>query len=144
MPATTLWSQTSLSHSASLRIAQLNSCSHPQPPFFMAYGREWPTVLRVLWVFREASLVKSPFFATHKSTMHLQERYLVQANLGDYATAVGRYVGDLKCLATHAIQKWASGKKTALMFLTDYKLIKILALLSFSGQLLHAIHWFVR
>ena len=75
----------------------------------MAYGGEWPTVLRDLWALPrhkgEASLVKSPFFATHKSTMHLQERYLVQANLGGYATAVGRYVGTLKRLATHAIQK---------------------------------------
>ena len=71
----------------------------------MAYGGEWPTVLRDLWTFRrhkgEALLVKSPFLPT----MHLQERYLVQANLGGYATAVGRYVGDLKCLATHVIQK---------------------------------------
>jgi len=71
----------------------------------MAYGGEWPTVLRDLWALPrhkgEASLVKSPFLPT----MRLQERYLVQANLGGYATAVGRYVGDLKCLAMHAIQK---------------------------------------
>jgi hypothetical protein len=66
----------------------------------MAYGGEWPTVLRDLWALPrhkgEASLVKSPFFAT---------QYLVQANLGGYATAVGRYLGDLSCLAMHAIQK---------------------------------------
>ncbi len=56
----------------------------------MAYGGEWLTILRDLWALPrhkgEASLVKSPFFATHKSTMCLQERYLVQANLGGYAT----------------------------------------------------------
>jgi hypothetical protein len=71
----------------------------------MAYGGEWPSVLKDLWALLrhkgEASLVKSLFLPT----MRLQERYLVQANLGGYATAVGRYVGDLKCLATHAIQK---------------------------------------
>ncbi len=72
----------------------------------MAYGGEWPTVLRDLWALprhkgEKASLVKSPFLPT----MRLQERYLVQANLGGYATAVGRYVGDLKCFATHTIQK---------------------------------------
>ncbi len=59
---------------------------------------EWPTVLRDLWALPrhkgEASLVKSPFFATHKSIMHLQERYLVQANLGGYATTFNIVRGD--------------------------------------------------
>ncbi len=39
MLVTTLLSQTSLSHSASLHIAHLNSCSHPQPPFFHGLWR---------------------------------------------------------------------------------------------------------